>query len=330
VRAFDTNTFAQVAAYNFQENFTTPGNTAFCAGRLKMSRDGSLLFASVTGGVRFIRLYAPLAAVDQSITTLENTPAAVTLSGTVGNGGALSYRVVTQPAHGTLSGTAPNLVYTPAPDFNGTDSFTYKLNDGTADSTVATITITTTAVNDAPVPNPQTVNATEDTSIPVTLTATDAEGDQLSYFLVNVPQHGGFVSGVIPNLVYKANPNYSGPDSFTFYVNDGKVQSATATITINVAAVNDKPVAVADPKTVAKNSSAVNITVLANDRDVDGDALTITSVTQSANGTITIASGGKSVNYTPRHNYRGNDIFNYTVSDGRGGTATTSVTVTVN
>jgi hypothetical protein len=69
--------------------------------------------------------------------------------------------------------------------------------------------------------------------------------------------------------------------------------------------------------------------VLSNDSDVDGDALTITSVTQPANGTVSIATGGKSVNYKPRQSYRGNDVFYYTVSDGRGGTATAPVTVTV-
>ena len=69
--------------------------------------------------------------------------------------------------------------------------------------------------------------------------------------------------------------------------------------------------------------------MLSNDRDVDGDVLTITSVTQPSNGTVSIASGGKSVTYKPRLNYRGNDVFNYTVNDGHGRTATASVTVTV-
>jgi hypothetical protein len=108
---------------------------------MKMSRDGSLLFATVTGGVRFIRLYAPLAAGDQSVTTLENTPAAVTLAGSAGNGGALSYRVVTQPAHGSLSGSGANLVYTPETNYEGADSFTFKSVYGPAESAAATVSI---------------------------------------------------------------------------------------------------------------------------------------------------------------------------------------------
>jgi hypothetical protein len=146
--------------------------------------------------------------------------------------------------------------------------------------------------------------------------------------LITTPQHGS-LTGTMPNLVYTPAPNYNGPDSFTFVVYDGKAQSATATVAFNVAAVNDAPVAVANTATVVKNSSAVNLAVLSNDSDVDGDALTITSVTQPANGSVSIAPGGKSVNYTPRRNFRGNDLFSYTVGDGRGGTATASVTVTV-
>src|SRR5829696_8128773 len=114
---------------------------------MKMSRDGSLLFCTVTGGVRFVRLYAPLAAEGQSVTTLENTPVNVTLSGSVGNGGALSYGVATQPAHGTLSGTGANLVYTPDPNYEGDDSFTFQSVYGPAESAAATVSVTVTPGN---------------------------------------------------------------------------------------------------------------------------------------------------------------------------------------
>ena len=68
------------------------------------------------------------------------------------------------PAHGTLSGTAPNLTYTPAANYNGADSFTFKVNDGTVDSAAATVSITVTAVNDAPVADAQSVTTAEDTA----------------------------------------------------------------------------------------------------------------------------------------------------------------------
>ncbi|HWS90737.1 MAG TPA: Ig-like domain-containing protein [Pyrinomonadaceae bacterium] len=358
-------------------------------------------------------------SMSQNLGTVEDSAFSFNLYGSDADHDPLTFAVVSQPAHGRLTGTAPSLTYTPDPNYHGTDSFSYKVNDGTADSAVATMSVSVMAVNDAPVANPQTVNVNEDASVAVTLTAADVEGDQLHYWLVNAPQHGGFVGGVIPNLVYRANPNYNGPDSFTFYVYDGnkqsatvtvninvaavndapvanpqtvatnedtakavtltgsdvdgdpltyilvnpptrgsltgtvpnlvytpaansdgtdsftfvvydgKAQSSTATVTVNVAAVNDAPTAVADSLTVYRNSSAVNVTVLSNDHDVDGDALTITSVKAGLNGSVSIAPGGKSVYYTPKRNYRGGDSFTYTVGDGRGSTATASVTVTI-
>jgi hypothetical protein len=168
----------------------------------------------------------------------------------------------------------------------------------------------------------------EDSSVAFTLTGSDADGDALGFTVVSAPTRGT-LSGTAPNLVYTPAPDYSGGDSFSFVVGDGKTQSAAATVSIGVAAVNDAPTAAADSATVVRNSSAVSIAVLSNDSDVDGDALTVVAVTQPANGSVSIAPDGRSVRYTPRRNYRGNDVFTYTVSDGRGRTATASVVVTV-
>src|SRR5207244_5743775 len=93
---------------------------------------------------------APVAAV-QSVTTTEDTPKAITLSAADVDGDPLTYAIVTGPAHGTLSGTVPNLTYTPAPNYNGPDGFTFKANDGTIDSNVAAVSISVTPVNDPPV-----------------------------------------------------------------------------------------------------------------------------------------------------------------------------------
>ncbi|HEX8091069.1 MAG TPA: Ig-like domain-containing protein, partial [Blastocatellia bacterium] len=216
VRAHNTNTFAQLAAYNFEYTFTHPGNWAFVHGRLKLSGDGSLLFATVDGGVRYLRLYSPLTANNQSVNVTENTPSPVTLTGGVGNGGAVAYSVVSGPSHGALSGAAPNLVYTPAADYGGTDSFTFKVSYGKA-SVLATVSISVRAVNAPPVGYDQTVATAEDTAKSLTLIGSDADLDPLTFSVVEGPSHGT-LSGAAPNLTYTPAPNYYGADSFTFKV----------------------------------------------------------------------------------------------------------------
>src|SRR5207244_8272802 len=113
----------------------------------------------------------------------------------------LTYSLVAGPLHGALSGVAPNITYTPAANYNGADSFTFKANDGTVDSSAATVSLTVTAVNDAPVANAQSVTLAEDASKAITLSATDVDGDTLTFSLVAGPAHGA-LSGVAPNVTY--------------------------------------------------------------------------------------------------------------------------------
>src|SRR5207248_3234823 len=127
----------------------------------------------------------------------------------------------------------------------GPDNFTFKANDGTVDSAAATVSITVVHVNHAPVANGQTVTTAEDTAKAIVLTATDADGDALTFSLVAGPLHGA-LSGVAPNITYTPAANYNGADSFTFKANDGTVDSSAATVTITVTAVNDPPLAAND------------------------------------------------------------------------------------
>ena len=100
----------------------------------------------------------------QSVTTAEDTPKAITLTGDDPDGGALTYVLTSSPAHGALSGFAPNVTYTPAANFHGSDSFNFKVRDSSAQySTPATIAITVTAVNDPPVAAAQSVTNGERT-----------------------------------------------------------------------------------------------------------------------------------------------------------------------
>src|SRR5439155_4774094 len=125
---------------------------------------------------------------------------------------------------------------------DGTDSLTFKANDGELDSNTATVAITVTAVNDAPVASDQAVVTDEDTAKAIALGATDIEGSALTYATVTGPAHGT-LTGTAPALTYTPTANYNGPDSFTFKANDGELDSNIATVSIIVTAANDAPVA---------------------------------------------------------------------------------------
>jgi hypothetical protein len=175
---------------------------------------------------------APVAD-NQSITTNEDTAKAITLTANDVDGNTLTYSIVTSPTHGTLSGTPPNVTYAPAANYNGPDSFTFKANDGMANSDIATVSITVNAVNDAPVANSQSVTVNQNTAKAITLTANDVDGNTLTYSIVTSPTHGT-LSGTPPNVTYTPAANYNGSDSITFKANDGTVDSNIATVSITV------------------------------------------------------------------------------------------------
>ena len=265
----------------------------------------------------------PLAS-SQSVTTVEDTAKPITLAGTDVDGDALTYTVTVAPAHGTLSGSGANLTYAPATNFNGSDSFSFKANDGTADSTTATVSITVTPANDAPVANAQTVAATEDVIKSITLGGSDTDGNALTYTVLTQPAHGT-LSGTAPNVSYKPVTNFNGSDSFTFKANDGALDSLSATVSITVAAVNDAPLAtgqsVATDKNVAK-------TITLGGSDVDGDTLTFTVATQPTKGAL--SGTAPNLTYTPNNNVTGADVFTFKVNDGTVDSATATIYVNIN
>jgi large repetitive protein len=293
----------------------------------------------------------------EAIITEEDTPVSITLIGNDPDGDKLTYNVVTDPSHGSLGGTAPKLTYTPEQDFNGTDSFTFTINDGTADSVPTTVIIVVTAVNDSPKANDTRVTTQEDTNVSITLTGCDPDGDTLVYSIVKGPSKGK-LTGTGPNLSYTPNENFNGTDSFTFKVNDGKIDSDEATVEIKLLPVNDPPkasyagtifrqspleVKVKDVKTKAVNNAPnakddkINtregvpvsvIDVLTNDIDKDGDSLSITAVTQGKNGKVAVNTDN-TLSYTPNQDFNGSDSFTYTVCDDKGGSNKATVNVKI-
>ena len=144
--------------------------------------------------------------------------------------------------------------------------------------------------------------------------------------LISGPTHGDLILNSDGSFTYTPAENYNGPDSFTYQANDGSLDSNIATVSLTITAVNDNPVANNDSATTNEDQ-AVTINVLANDTDVDGNTLSISSKTNSAHGSVAIS--GSSLIYTPNANFNGTDSFTYTISDGNGGTASATVNVTV-
>ncbi|WP_257385095.1 tandem-95 repeat protein [Tahibacter caeni] len=242
---------------------------------------------------------------------------------------------------------AGQLTFTPAPNASGTATFTVTLQDngGTANGGVdtsapATLTITINALDDAPVAVNDSATVNEDsgaTAVNVLANDTDIDGGPISIASVTQPLNGVVViTGGGTGLTYAPNPNYCNappgttPDTFTYTLTPG---GSTGTVSMTVTCVDDNPVAVNDSATITEDDPATAIPVLANDTDVDGGAITITAVTQPANGIVAITSGGTGLTYLPNPNYCNAptpgtpDTFTYTLTPG-GSTATVSVSVT--
>jgi hypothetical protein len=184
-------------------------------------------------GVHIILQNDPPVADAQVVSTSEDTPVSFTLTGSDPNEDPITFRVTEEPSYGTLSGTVPDLTYTPVADYNGEDGFAFVVNDGQVDSLAATVTITISAVNDRPVAYTQRVAVAKDTAKGITLTGSDADGDPLTYSIVRGPDHG-ILSGTPPELTYLPAADYSGPDDLLFVANDGALDSAPAIIKITV------------------------------------------------------------------------------------------------
>lgn len=266
-----------------------------------------------------------------AFSTTHNTAVTVKLVAVDPEGGALTYAVVSQPSNGTLSGTAPNLTYTPKNGYAGSDSFTFKANDGALDSTMerAVILVKASATeNRPPTAAAQTVNAITAQPRSITLTGSDPDSNPLTYVVVSQPGHGT-LTGTAPNLTYTSAAGFVGTDSFTFKVNDGKVDSATATITINVSATggdggNHAPTATA---LTFSTSAGISIDIMLAGSDPDNDTLTYIIVTQPSNGTL--SGTAPSLTYTPNLGFVGTDSFTYKVNDGKTDSAEVAVTILV-
>ena len=271
----------------------------------------------------------PPTAVDDADATDEDTPVTVNVLGNDSDpdGDDLVIQSVTQPGSGSVANNGSGVVYTPAPNFHGTDTFSYTVSDGNGGTETATVVVTVRSVNDEPVAQDDSGATDEDVPVTIDVLANDSDpdGDDLVIASVTQPSNGSAAIGA-GGITYTPDPGFNGSDTFTYSISDGNGGSDTAAVTVSVGAVNDPPTAVDDARSTDEDT-AVTVDVLGNDSDPDGDSLTVLSVSQPSNGSATVA--GDSVTYTPDTDFHGVDAFTYTVSDGNGGTDAALVTITV-
>lgn len=233
----------------FTVKSTTAGSDVFSA----TDTTDSNLAITQTASVNFTNV-APVAS-NQSVSTDEDSTKAINLSATDVNGDTLTYTIVSNPSNGVLSGTYPNVTYTPNANYNGSDSFTFKANDGTSDSNTATVSITVNSINDPPsfdVISNQSVNedaSSQNVSITnVSPGPSDESTQSVSMSATSsntsvVPNPTISGSGSTRTLSYTPTANANGTVTITVTANDGQSQNNTfsRTFTITVNAVNDPP-----------------------------------------------------------------------------------------
>jgi subtilisin family serine protease len=274
----------------------------------------------------------PPVAGDDTLTTAEDTPADVDVLANDSDPDAdtLVVTALTDPANGTASINPDGTVrYVPDPDFHGSDGFDYTASDGNGGTALGAVSVTVDPANDDPTATDDAASVAEDAAVTIDVLANDGDvdGDLLSVLVSSGPSSGTAVVQADGRITYTPSPNFAGADSFDYAVSDGAGGTAGASVSITVTPVNDAPVAVNDSTSTAYQT-AVTIPVLANDGDVDGGPLSVILVTSPVNGAA-VTNPDETVTYTPTAGFSGVDAFTYTVSDGAGGTASASVSVTV-
>ena len=281
----------------------------------------------------------PTVTPTQSVTTAEDTKATITVAASDADSDPLTY-TTSNPTNGTVQATGGTIVYTPKPDFNGTDTFTVSVSDGKNPPVSQTVTVTVTPVNDRPVAVADVGAVVEDAVLTgsVATNDSDVDRDTLTYTLVapvaglTLAANGGYTFNAADAAYQSLAAGQTRAVVANYTVSDGKSPplTATSTLTVTVTGVNDAPVAVAATQAVAaaEDATSVPFTVAATDID-QGDTVTFSAPAQSARGgSVTGGTGGNFV-YVPLPDFNGADTVVVSVTDRAGAVSQQTVTFNV-
>ena len=296
--------------------------------------------ASVT--VTVTQAPAPPTAVADSFSVVRGASATVNLANNDTAGTAAINRgsivITTQPANGTVTvGTDGNVNYVHNNSNTTSDSFAYTIKDVNGlVSAAASVSVTITANNQAPVAVNDTATVVEGGTATISILANDTAPtggfDLASIVFTDLPIRGTIVKNADGTVTYTHSGNESTSDTFRYTVKGTNgVVSNEATVSITITPVNDPPVANNDTASVVEGGS-VNISVLSNDSDIEGniDLTSVVIVSQPANGTVGVNTQTGVVNYVHNGGPSTSDSFTYNFKDSQGvvsNVATVSITI---
>jgi VCBS repeat-containing protein len=315
-------------SFNYVPNANFNGTDSFTY----TAGDGTLTGAETTVSLTVNPVNdAPVTAAD-SFHSEEDTPLTIDAAGGLlandsdPDGDPLSAALFAGPANGTLTMNADgSFNYVPNANFNGSDSFTYQVSDGTVTSDPTTVSIDVSPVNDAPTTADDAYSLDQGTTLTIDAAGgvlandSDIDSNPLTASVVTGPANGSLSLNADGSFSYTPSANFSGTDTFTYAADDGSAQT-NATVTLTVNPVAHAPVPAIDNYSTGEDvplTIGADMGVLANDVNPDGGAMTAAVVTGPANGSMSL-NGDGSFSYTPAANFHGTDSFTYkAISNGQ-------------